>query len=137
MVVVNSQNYATFLHHTASIIASRVLTPINKMGVSNKNTTILSKWASVSSPLQYWAKAFQTTCYLINCLPTPVLNNDSPFQKLFPSRPNYNFMRVFGCACWPHLRPYNYDKLDFHSTTCIFIGYSPSYRGYKCLHLPT
>jgi hypothetical protein len=93
--------------------------------------------AYCSAHLQYWAKAFQTACYLINRLPTPVLNNDSPFQKLFPSQPNYNFMPVFGCGCWPHLRPYNQHKLDFRSKPCIFIGYSPSHRGYKCLHLPT
>jgi hypothetical protein len=93
--------------------------------------------AHCSTPLQYWAEAFQTSCYLINRLPTPILNNHSPFQTLFPSHPNYTFMSVFGCACWPHLRPYNHHKLDFCSKLCTFIGYSPSHRGYKCLHLPT
>jgi hypothetical protein len=87
-----------------------------------------------SAPLTYWAEAFQTACYLINRLPTLVLNNNSPFQKLFNLRPNYSFMCIFGCACWPHLRPYNKHELDFRSDTCIFIGYNPSHHGYKCLH---
>jgi hypothetical protein len=90
-----------------------------------------------SVPLTYWAEAFQTACYLINRLPTPVLKSSSPFQKLFNLRPNYNFMRVFGCACWPYLQPYNKHKLDFRSDTCIFISYSPSHCGYQCLHPPT
>jgi hypothetical protein len=97
----------------------------------------LTLMAHCSAPLTYWAEAFQTTCYLINRLPTPVFNNTFPFQKLFQLQPNYNFMRVFGCACWPHLRSYNKHKLDFHSDTCIFIGYSPSHRGYQCLHPQT
>ena len=97
----------------------------------------LTLLAHSSAPLHYWAEAFQTACYLINRLPTPVLNHESPFQKLFNLRPNYTFLRVFGCACWPHLRPYNKHKLDFRSTECVFLGYSPSHRGYQCLHLPS
>jgi hypothetical protein len=97
----------------------------------------LTLLAHASAPLTYWAEAFQTASYLINRLPTPVLQNLSPFQKLFNLRPNYSFLRVFGCACWPHLRPYNRHKLDYRSAECIFLGYSPSHRGYKCLHLPS
>jgi hypothetical protein len=51
--------------------------------------------AHCSAPLTYWAEAFQTACYLINRLPTPILNNESPFQKLFSLRPNDSFLRVF------------------------------------------
>ena len=49
------------------------------------------------------------------------------------SKPDFNFLRVFECACWPYLRPYNKHKMDFRSKTCIFIGYSIGHRGYKCL----
>jgi hypothetical protein len=27
---------------------------------------------------------------------------------------------VFGCACWPNLRPYNTRKLAFQSKRCAF-----------------
>ena len=52
-------------------------------------------------------------------------------------KPDYNFLRAFGCTCWPYLRPYNQHKMDFQSKTCIFIGYSVGHRGYKCLDVST
>lgn len=62
--------------------------------------------------------AFETAVFLINCLPTPTLSNDSPFHKLFDKQPDFDSFKVFGCACYP--------------TQCIFIGYSSRHKGYKC-----
>jgi hypothetical protein len=85
----------------------------------------------------YWEDAFQTATYIINRLPTPVLHHKSSFEILYNKIPDYRFMRVFGCACWPNLRPYRINKLNFRSKTCIFIGYSLCHQGYKCLDLST
>jgi histone deacetylase 1/2 len=85
----------------------------------------------------YWENAFQTATYVINRLPTPVLKHKSPFKMLYHKLPDYRFMRVFGCACWPNLKPYNKNKLNFRSKTCIFIGYSLCHQRYKCLDLST
>lgn len=59
------------------------------------------------------------------------------WKKLFQTRPDYSALRVFGCACWPNLRPYNAHKLQFRSTQYVFLGYSPMHKGFKCLEVNT
>ncbi|KAG7564770.1 Integrase catalytic core [Arabidopsis suecica] len=93
--------------------------------------TLLSK---ASLPTSYWPYAFATAIYLINRLPTPVLNMTSPFQKLFGTSPNYEKLKVFGCRCYPWLRPYAAHKLDNRSLPCVFLGYSNTQSAYYCLH---
>jgi len=68
-------------------------------------------------------------------MPTLVLQNKSPFECLFCRPPDYNFLRTFGCLCFPFLRPYDAHILDFRSSPCVFLGYSSSHLGYRCLDL--
>jgi len=70
-------------------------------------------------------------------MPTPLLQNNSPFELLFKKPRDYNFLRTFGSACWPNLHPYNSNKLQPRSLQCVFMGYSLRHKGYKCLHIPT
>jgi len=86
-------------------------------------------------PQKYWDEACLTSCYLINRMPTPLLHHQSPFEKLFHTPPDYNFLKIFGCACYPNLRPYNSHKFSPRSKECVFLGYSQNHKGYKCLHL--
>jgi hypothetical protein len=97
----------------------------------------LSLLSQASMPLKYWDKAFLTATYLINRMPSKVIQGDTPFFCVFNEIPNYNFMRPFGSACWPNLRPYNSHKLQFQSKQCIFTGYSNLHKGYKCLDYAT
>lgn len=91
--------------------------------------------AHSSMPLVYWDDAFNTATYLINRLPTPVLDGQSPYEKLFGTKPDYKMHKIFGCLCFPHLRPFNNTKLQLRSTPCVFLGYSNQHKGYKCLDI--
>jgi hypothetical protein len=54
---------------------------------------------------EFWVESFLTAIFLINRLPTPLVQNDSPFSILFKQPPDYANLRIFGCACYPLLRP--------------------------------
>jgi hypothetical protein len=97
----------------------------------------LSLLSHASMPLKFWDETFSTAAYLINWLPSRVIGFSSPFEKLFDSAPDYPWLKVFGCACWPHLPPYNTRKLEFCSKRFMFLGYSLSHKGYKCLDVTT
>jgi histone deacetylase 1/2 len=88
-------------------------------------------------PNIFWEDASSTAVYIINRLSTLILQHKSPYEMVNNSKPDFNFLLVFGCACWPYLHPYNKHKMDFWSKTCIFIGYSIGHRGYKCLDVST
>jgi hypothetical protein len=87
--------------------------------------------------LHFQGDAFLTTYFLINRLPSRVINFSTPIQKLTGVKPDFSMLRTFGVAFWPNLRPYNAHKLNFKTKQCVFIGYSEFYKGYKCLHIPT
>jgi hypothetical protein len=95
----------------------------------------LSLLAQASVPLKFWDEAFLTATYLINHIPSRVLDFSTPLHQLFQEQPNYSFLRVFGCACWPNVRPYNKHKIEFQSKQCVFIGYCNLHKGYKCLDI--
>lgn len=86
-------------------------------------------------PLKFWNYAFETSISLINMLPTPVLQNKCPFQLLFHKSPSYHDLKIFGCAIFPWLRPYNKNKFNFRTKMCVFLGKSTSHYGFHCLDI--
>lgn len=80
-----------------------------------------------------WGEAVFTAVYLLNRMPTPVLNWNSPFSRLFGHIPCYSDLRFFGCACYLHLGAYVTNKLLPRTAECVFLGYSSQHKGYRCL----
>ena len=52
---------------------------------------------------------------------------------LFKQPLDYTVLKIFGCVYFPFLRPYNKHKFDYRSQKCLFLVYSTSHKGCKCL----
>src|ERR1044072_2434122 len=90
-------------------------------------------------PKFYWGEAVLTSAYLINRLPSRVLSGVSPVQAMtsfFPSVPIMSCLQshVFGCSAFVHVHSPHRGKLDPRDIKCVFIGYAPDKKGYKCYH---
>ena len=70
----------------------------------------------------FWGEAILTTTFLINRMPSRVHN------RLVSNIP----LRVFGCTSFVHFHSQNKPKLDPRALKTIFLGYSPTQKGYKC-----
>ena len=65
--------------------------------------------------------------------PINVLKCHFPSVNVFGSLP----LIIFGCVAFIHIHSRERSKLDPRALKCIFLGYSPTQKGYKCFHLPT
>jgi len=83
-------------------------------------------------PLCFLGESLQTTCYLINRLPTPLLKHKSPFELLHHRSPDYSTLRVFGCLCYAtNLFPKH--KFDARARRCVFFGYPLDQKHYNII----
>jgi hypothetical protein len=140
--VVNTTSCTAIFSAQVSLNVCHAPIPLSRTTSLNTSTVTslrpgFALLAHSSLPLRYWNEAFLTACYLINRMPTPVLQKHTPVHRLFRVQPNYDFLRTFGYACWPRLRKYNTHKIVFQSKQCVFLGHNPMHKGYKCLDKST
>jgi len=75
-------------------------------------------------PKGFWSYSVLMAVYLINRLPSRVLDFKSPLEVLQVISPKLAHLKVFGCSCFVHLTSSKRDKLDFITVKCIFLRYS-------------
>jgi len=73
----------------------------------------------------FWCFVVQHVVFLINCIPTPLLNNVTPYEKLHKKLCDISSIRVFGYLCY--------------SSTIIvpgvFLGFKSNTKGFLFLNL--
>jgi hypothetical protein len=83
-------------------------------------------------PKFLWEEVVKTSAYLINCMPSRVLNFKTPVECLTDTNSFVVPPKVFGCTCFVHDYRNSIGKLDLRAIKCIFVGYSPTQKGYHC-----
>ena len=113
-----------------------VNTPEQNGVAERKNRHLLevarSLMFTMNVPKFFWGEAVKTAAYLINRMPLRVLDNKSPAELLLGSNDFVVPPKVFGCVCFVHDYINNVGKLDPRALKCVFVGYSPTQKGYKC-----
>src|SRR4051812_28094167 len=51
-------------------------------------------------PLRFWAECVFTAVYVTNRLPTPLLSQQTPFERLYQKCPSYSHLRALGCLAY-------------------------------------
>ncbi|GKD41947.1 ribonuclease H-like domain-containing protein [Tanacetum coccineum] len=85
-------------------------------------------------PLSFWPECVLTAVYLINRLPSSVLNGKSPFYLVYGREPNLSHLRSFGCLCYAGIVKES-DKFSSRSEKCVLIGYAGGKKAYKLFSL--
>ena len=88
-------------------------------------------------PLSFWSDCVMTAAYLINRLPSVVLDNKTPYELLFHEVPLYTNLKVFGWLAFASNPSRDGDKFQPKGIPCLFLGYPPTQKGYKLLNLHT
>ncbi|XP_074293705.1 uncharacterized protein LOC141620839 [Silene latifolia] len=82
-------------------------------------------------PLSFWGDCVLTAAYIINRLPTKLLNNLTPYEVLLNKAPSYDRLIVFGCLTMVYNPSRDKDKFQPRGIPCIFLGYPLSKKGYR------
>ena len=130
-----SEQFQSFmLQHGILHQTSCVDTPAQNGVTERKNRHLLETARALlfqmHVPKNFWPYAVSTACFLINWMPSSVLNWDTPYHIIFPNKPLFPIEpRIFGCTCFVRdVRP-QVSKLDHKFLKCIFLGYSQVQRG--------
>lgn len=77
-------------------------------------------------PVSFWGESVLTAAYIINRLPSTVLNNKCPYELFYNAFVDYDALKSFGCLAFASNPEHTTDKFAARGVACVFIGYPPT-----------
>ena len=82
------------------------------------------------------AECVLTTVHLINHLPTTLLSQQTPIERLYGKVPSCSHLKVFSCLAYATIVHVSH-KFAPRATRCVFLGYPVGQKAYKLYDLTT
>lgn len=87
--------------------------------------------------MRFWPYSLLTATWLVNRVPSKVLDWSCPYEMLFKKEPNYGLLRPFGCLAFAVDLSPSRGKFESRSIKCIFLGYDVHHKGFTLYDLDT
>ncbi|GJU78617.1 putative RNA-directed DNA polymerase [Tanacetum coccineum] len=108
-------------------------TPQQNGVAERKNRTLIEAARTMLAdsllPIQFWAEAVNTACYVLNRVLVTKPQMKTPYEILMGRSPNISFMRPFGCPLTILNTLDQLGKFDGKSEEGYLLGYSTSSKG--------
>jgi transposase InsO family protein len=80
---------------------------------------------------RYWGECLAALVHVLNCCPTSIVTDSTPYEIWHNKKPDIGHLRVWGCVAYVHVQKDKRQSLGPHMEKCIFIGYAEGYKGWK------
>ena len=94
--------------------------------------TVCALLLSSKVPTSFWGEIALHAVHATNRISSPVIHNQTLYERLFGSPPDYHYLCSFDSACFVLLQPHEHNKLEPRSKVCCFLGYGETQKGYRC-----
>ncbi|GJT13411.1 putative ribonuclease H-like domain-containing protein [Tanacetum coccineum] len=110
-------------------------TPQQNGVAERKNRTLIEAARTMLAdsllPIQFWAEAVNTACYVLNRVLVTKPQMKTPYEILMGRSPNISFMRPFGCSLTILNTLDHLGKFDGKSEEGYLLGYSTNSKGFR------
>ncbi|GJU19504.1 putative ribonuclease H-like domain-containing protein [Tanacetum coccineum] len=112
-----------------------IRTPQQNGVAERKNRTLIEAARTMLAdsllPIQFWAEAVNTACYVLNRVLVTKPQMKTPYEILMGRSPNISFMRPFGCSLTILNTLDHLGKFDGKSEEGYLLGYSTNSKGFR------
>lgn len=115
-------------------------TPQQNGVVQRRNRTVAAMTRSLLKesglPSFMWGEAARDSVYVLNHLPTRVLNGKTPYEAWSGKILDLAHIRIFGCTAYMKIPMVHVKKLDDRSKLVVYLGREPGKRKIGCMIQP-
>ncbi|GJY32886.1 ribonuclease H-like domain-containing protein [Tanacetum coccineum] len=110
-------------------------TPQQNGVAERKNRTLIEAARTMLAdsllPIQFWAEAVHTACYVLNRVLVTKPQMKTPYELLMGRSPNISFMKPFGCPLTILNTIDHLSKFEGKSEEGYLLGYSTNSKGFR------